>query len=230
MPFQPVPNTAIGTLVFGYGDAPAREYEVSTYWVRDDGWGGSEAQALADALQGQFDSGDGLQGYIPDESMGDGRLIRTYARDLSNEFAVGAENTTGFLGEDTLPYAPASVAVWTRFNGTSGFPPKHGGMFWPFVREQEVDPKGLLSSFYTTTFLGVWNAYIAFIEALTPLDATHVIVSRNSKTAWVAAHPGATDAEIAAAEPWPRADNALVNTIASTTVRTLVGSQRDRRG
>lgn len=220
--FQPVPNSAVISIVHGWTGGPD---EVNDYVFRKaSGFTDEDIELMLDAADAVVVA-TGYIDFVPDGA----KVRRTYGRILSEEFAVGHSHDVDEAGTYSSTFLPPNNAAWVKFMGTSGDPPRHGGVFWPFVAEGSCGDTGLLTSGFRTALNEVVSVLTGAIEGATTVDSDLVLVSRYGKSAWIAAHPDATPEEIDANKPWirPQGETSVVTGIAT---RELIASQRDRRG
>lgn len=220
--FQAVPDCALVTIVHGWDTGPD---EVNNYVFRKTG-GFTDAE-IDDMLAAanSIVTAVGYIDYVPDGAT----VRRAYGRILDEEFAVGHTLDIDEAGTYSSTFLPPNNAAWVRFSGTSGDPPRSGGIFWPFVAEGSCGNTGLLTSGFRTALDEVVAVLVGAIEGATTVDSNHVLVSRYGKSAWTAAHPGATEAEISAARPWKRDPDAETSLVTAIKTRELIATQRDRR-
>lgn len=206
--FQPVEHTAILTTIWRY-DVSSRDLVNSVYFERGAGWDDTSIGLLLAAASGNYATS--FDTIVPD----DAGLVQIIARDLEEEFAVSQTYDTPNAGAEAANFAPPSVTAWVKMKGTSGFPPRDGGVFFPFVRETYISDVGIIDNDWRGFVDDAWNAYIDALK-LAAGGCTHVLVSRYSKTA-VPLFPHKRTAGV-------------TSPVTSLATRALCGSQRDRRG
>ena len=204
MAFQAVPSTAEFSVRMS---GPSGQDIRTGFHVRNItlGWPAARLSAVATTI------GNGWRDQIMPLLTTVVTLDRVDARDLGAEFgdtAVVEYNTAGTAGANALPM---SVAALVKLTGSSGAPPRQGRMFIGGLDESNVSGDALAGGFITA--LG--TALTAINASIAGGGDAWVIVSRYSKLETpVAPHKRAVG---------------LTNTIQARTVRSIVGSQRDRR-
>jgi len=223
MPFQPVPNVTEFTFRWHYTDS-GYEPECTVYVASESPRSGTEILSGCEAAAGAYATN------IAPLAYADAPLIQVHGRDLTEEFGAFAETDVSIAGELGGTWLPPNCAALIRFKPLTGGPPREGGIFHPFVLESWCSNVGVLSG-DALTLDSEWDFVIGSIRSsIGDLGSEHVIVTRYSKTAWIAAHPGYTPEELAAAKPWPREPQATHAVVATYSVETRVASQRNRRG
>lgn len=216
-----VPEVAEVRFFYEY-DAGGKVEENVLHWKRAGGWDSTTIQQLATAAS------DGFSADLADQMPTEASMVKVETRDLSEEFGVTGVDTTVFGGTSENEFASPNNSVLVKFIcGTSG-PPRQGGAFWPFVREGDVSETGVVNATFGGNLATYFHDLNTYVNNNTSGSPDQVVTSLYSKGAWIAAHPGATEAEILAAKPWPR-EEGVSSLVTNWTYRTIVASQRGRR-
>lgn len=209
MPFQPVPETAEARVTYRH-TLSSRDYINLIYFRKVGGWTQATLQTLANELVVRFTTSLLVQNMPNGASL---TALRT--RDLSTEFGAVANGAgVPVLGGDFNTFSNPQSAIMVRYYPDAG-PPRRGGIFWPFVREDGVSEVGLLDATYRNTVESRVQSWIEGTEIVTV--STHVIVSRYQR-----ATPPATGSVL-------RSPSAVTAQVTSYQALARVASQRDRR-
>ena len=209
MPFQPVDDTCQVTFQFTR-DGVDHHPQFEVYFGKSGGWSGVDLDALC-----QFYADGWSPTWTLDQYMGTAdTLVRVSARDLADEFGNVGETIADVAGTSTNDMASLNNCALQEYRGATGTAPRRGGIYWPFIREGDLDPDGGLSTFITSDLNGDLSTMLtASLTAASPYS--QVIVSRYHKT-------------VGGTPPYYR-DPALTKAVTTRTMRTIVASQRGRR-
>lgn len=214
MAFQPVPDTAEFRLIYTY--ANTIDVQSTVYFRLTAGAWTSAALGVA--------AGDVAQWWLADVAAQVHTaftLVEVRARDL--DVASGAEfvEASGQAGLRAGLVAPLQCAAVVQLKAEGAGDPKRGWIFHPGALETDLNDVSLVAGFRASVD-AAYSTLEAAVIAGTPL-AELVIVSRYDGTSLVNKPNG----EIIK-EPTLRAA-AATNRVTTIDVRSLIGSQRDRR-
>jgi hypothetical protein len=204
--FQPVPNVAELRIKYT-DDTTSREYENVFHCFRDGGVRDSDIDTLVSRMQSYFD--DDLAGYMSNGAQ----AVLFSARNIAEEFGYSNSDDTAVAGGGAGPWADYQCSIFVQFRGASGFAPRHGGIFWPWVQEDDVDRGGTLSGSALTRD-AAWSDYLDDVCG-GGIGTIPCIVSRFNKSLYP--------------DPPHLRPEGVYNTIASLRVRAVVASQKNRR-
>jgi len=205
--FQRVPDTISITYKTKYTSL-TQLYFMTMYFAQLGGWNDADIDTALAAAVTAWNTN--LDAQTPTSA----ELSTVQAVNLDSEFGYSPVTTVANVGAMAGTTLPPNCAAYIKFTCASSGAPREGGVFFPYILESECDSAGNLSG-SALTLDDDFSAIATAIEA-SVTNVTHVVPSRFSKTA--------------VPTPPHKRTVAVVNNVASYSIRPVIASQRDRRG